>query len=92
MKNLQLTLIATLVVATASFSLAHAKPQTPNIGSIQSTEQEIDKNDRQANKLKEEAKNPLMFCKGFPLCHDVNVGGNKEEVQPVELFNAPTKS
>ena len=47
MKNLQLALVTTLSVATLSFSSAYAKPQTPNIGSIQVTQQEETKNENQ---------------------------------------------
>ena len=88
MKKLQLTLIVSLAVASSSFSLAHAKLQTP-VYVAQTTQQEETKNDNQA-KLELEAKKPLMFCKGFPLCHVTGIGGNKEEVQPNELFNKPT--
>ena len=92
MKNLQLALVTTLSVATLTFSSADAKTQTPNIGSNQITQQDAVKNENQA-KLEQDAKKPLMFCKGFPLYQEKIGGGRSEEMNPAtDLFTTPNRA
>lgn len=94
MKKLQLTLITSFLSVATTFSVAHAQTQTPGAG-IQTEQQKVVhvvKNKKQIE-LEQEAKKPLMFCKGFPLCQEKIGGGRSDEMIPAtDLFTTPNQA